>query len=115
MAERSRLSRNCWLLGAVFQLLAGPFAAIADARLEAESLSPRAVSHIEAHGTAQCPRAHPADCALCQQIASPLSVTAAAPGPQFLHEAIKIHLPEFVAPNTAAWRCLQKTRGPPQA
>jgi hypothetical protein len=115
MTERTRLSRNCWLLGAVFQLIAGPVAAIADARLEAESLSPRAVSHIESHGTPQCPRVHLADCALCRQIASPLSVTAAAPGPQFLQEAIAILLPEFVAPNTAVWRSLQKTRGPPTA
>jgi hypothetical protein len=115
MTEHSRFARSCWLLGAILQLLVGPVAAIADARLESESLSPRAVSHIESHGTKQCPRAHPADCALCQQIASSLSVTAAQAGPQYLHEAIAILLPEFVAADTSEWRSLQKTRGPPTA
>jgi hypothetical protein len=115
MTERSRFTRACWLLGAVLQLFVGPFAAVADARLESESLSPRAASHIESHGTPQCPRAHLADCALCQQIASSLSLTASHSGPQFLHEAIAILLPEFVAPDTSEWRSLQNTRGPPTA
>jgi hypothetical protein len=113
MPERTRFTRTCWLLGAAIQLFSGPVAAIADARLEAESLSPRAISHIESHRTQQCPRVHIADCALCRQIASSLSFTATQSPPPVLAEATAVVLPEFFAPNTSASRSPQKTRAPP--
>lgn len=65
---RSRVNRLGWIFAAVLQLLVPAFATAADARAEAESRG--AYAHVEAHGTASCPRAHEADCIVCRLIAS---------------------------------------------
>jgi hypothetical protein len=70
--RRSRLSRVVWLIGAALQLVLPAATALADARLEQDARSPRGASHIEAHHTSQCARAHAPDCALCQHLVSPI-------------------------------------------
>lgn len=73
------LARFLTLLVAVSQLAAPSLASIADAALERESeRSPRAAAHVESHGSPQCPRLHPADCALCQFLTAPASATRPA-------------------------------------
>jgi hypothetical protein len=72
LMRRSRLARVVWLVGAALQLVLPGATAWADARLEQDARSPRGASHIEAHQTPQCARAHAPDCALCQHLGSPL-------------------------------------------
>ena len=63
-------------------------ASIADARLEAASLAERPTSHIEEHGSANCARIHPADCAFCRVLAtSAKPAPIAAPAPRALLRA----------------------------
>jgi hypothetical protein len=68
--HRSTLARTLSVLFAIVQLLLPPVAAWADAAVEREA-SARAmpVVHIEAQTNNGCPRAHPADCALCHAAA----------------------------------------------
>ena len=75
-----RPARAYWLFYALLQLVLPGAASIADARIEAESVSARPTSHIEEHGGAHCPRVHPEDCALCRVLSAtgtPASVAAA--------------------------------------
>jgi hypothetical protein len=89
MSLRRPALRAYWLFYAILQLVLPGVASIADARVEAESISARPTSHIEEHSGAHCPRVHPADCALCRVLSAtgtPASVTAALP-PTALHIA----------------------------
>jgi hypothetical protein len=78
LMRRSRLARVVWLVGAVLQLVLPGATAWADARLEQDARSSRGASHIEAHHTPQCARAHAPDCALCQHLVSPIVRVAPA-------------------------------------
>ena len=60
----------------LLQLLLPTVVSIADARLERDALSARAVSHVESKTSKDCPRAHKADCALCQHLTSPFAKSA---------------------------------------
>ena len=77
--HRSPLRRLGWLLAAVFQLVLPPFAATADARAEADGA--RAPVHVEAYGTRDCARVHPADCAICRVLATHATTTTVADVP----------------------------------
>jgi hypothetical protein len=68
MVSRTSFSRFGWYLAALLQLALPAFATVADARAEAESHG--AVAHVESHGSARCPRVHPADCVVCRVLAS---------------------------------------------
>lgn len=67
--------RFVWQLAAVFQLLLPGFASLADGRAEAEATMSSAQSHLEAAGSTTCPRAHPADCAICRVIGTGATTT----------------------------------------
>lgn len=54
------------LLFAVLHLAAAGGASIADGKAEAQAAASAAYAHIEAHGTAECPRVHLEECALCR-------------------------------------------------
>ena len=60
----------------LLQLLLPTVVSIADARLERDALSTRAVSHVESKTSKDCPRAHKADCALCQHLTAPFAKSA---------------------------------------
>jgi hypothetical protein len=78
---RSRLHRLGWLVAAVFQLLLPPFAATADARAEAEA-SRGAPVHVETYGARDCARVHPADCAICNVLATHAATAPVAKLPE---------------------------------
>ncbi len=78
MMLRARYSRFGWLLAAVFQLLLPAFAAVVDAREEAESMLTASRTHVEAPGSRSCPRVHPENCVVCRVLAATAS-TAASP------------------------------------
>lgn len=63
------------LLLAMLQLVTVPVASIADAWPDSASGGAQPYVHVESQGTPDCPRVHPAVCALCQIIQ--ISVTAA--------------------------------------
>jgi hypothetical protein len=77
---RSPLRRFGWLIAAVFQLLLPTFASVADARAEAESVRGASI-HVEACGTPSSVRVHPADCVVCQVLAT----SAATSSPPAVH------------------------------
>lgn len=80
----SWLARLFTLVFAVVQLAAPSLASAADARIEAAGeRSPRAAAHIESHGSSDCPRVHPADCALCHLVHAPAAPAARAGELQF--------------------------------
>ena len=62
-------SRVAALIFALLQVLSPAAAVAADARVVAESARADA-SHVEAHSSVTCPRAHAPDCALCQHVAT---------------------------------------------
>ena len=66
MTERGSKVRAFWLVYAILQMALPGVASIADARLEAESIRERPTSHAEEHGSPNCARVHPADCAFCR-------------------------------------------------
>jgi hypothetical protein len=72
------LRRTLWLVYAALQLLLPGAASIADARLEAASIASHPTAHVEEHGTPQCARVHPSDCALCRVISATARPTTAA-------------------------------------
>jgi hypothetical protein len=81
MILRRPALRAYWLFYAILQLVLPGAASIADARIEAESVSARPTSHVEEHGGAHCPRVHPEDCALCRVLSAtgtPAPATAAS-------------------------------------
>jgi hypothetical protein len=82
MVNRTTLSRLGWYLAALLQLALPAFATVADARAEAESRG--ATAHVESHGSAKCPRVHPADCVVCRVLASGAAPSSA----QALHVPI---------------------------
>jgi hypothetical protein len=98
MSTRRPFSRALWLLVAALQLVLSG-AAIADARVEAESIASGPTSHIEEHGGANCPRVHPEDCALCRILST--SATPAA-APAIVPEAVLRIVPASDGPVTVA-------------
>jgi hypothetical protein len=80
MHRSTGLTRILWRVAALLQLVVPSVVSIADARLERDSVSARAYSHVEATTGMDCVRAHPSDCALCQHLTTPLS-KAAKPAP----------------------------------
>lgn len=63
---RTPLRSAIALLFAVLHLAAAGGASIADGKAEAQAAASAAYAHIEAHGTAECPRVHLEECALCR-------------------------------------------------
>jgi hypothetical protein len=76
MRRSTGLTRALWHITIFLQLLLPTVVSAADARLERNALSARAHSHIESKTGKDCPRAHKADCALCQHITTPFARTA---------------------------------------
>jgi hypothetical protein len=70
MHPRTRAFRLGWLIAALFQLLLPTFASVADARAEAASIRYASLEHVESTGASGCPRVHPADCVVCQALAT---------------------------------------------
>ena len=56
------------LLFAIVHVVAAAGASIADGKAEAEAAASAAYAHIEAHGTAECPRVHLEECTLCRVV-----------------------------------------------
>jgi len=83
MHRSTGLVRALWQITVLLQLMLPTFVSIADARLERDAMSARAYSHIEAQTGNDCARAHKADCALCQHLATPLARTAKLALPAF--------------------------------
>ena len=67
----SRALRLLVLLFALAQGGLGSVLAVLDARLAAEAVGERAVAHVEAEGSGDCPRVHVDDCALCHLLSRP--------------------------------------------
>jgi hypothetical protein len=84
---RPNLARFCWYLATVLQLALPAFATVADARAEAESHG--ASAHVESHGSARCPRVHPADCVVCRVLASGAAPSSATAMPVAIARAIE--------------------------
>lgn len=110
MIIRARYSRFGWLLAAVFQLLLPAFAAVVDAREEAESMRSASRMHVEAPGSSTCPRVHPENCVVCRV----LSTTAITPTSVAVLVPVERHIDARVEDaNRAA--CLARFPGdPPQ-
>ena len=81
---RSRYFRIGWLLAAVFQLLLPPIVSVADSRAEADSIRTAPRVHVEEPGGTNCPRVHPADCAVCRVL------SAAATQASFTHPHVVV-------------------------
>lgn len=64
--DRTPLRSAIALLFAALHLAAAAGASIAEGKAEAEAAASAAYVHIEAHGTAECPRVHLEECALCR-------------------------------------------------
>lgn len=113
--RRTGIARFCWLLAALLQLVLPGAAAWVDARVEQESRSPRAASHVESHQTSQCPRVHPPDCALCQYLTAPLARVAAQRFelPPLRRHGVVVDEADRAAP--AAAFALHQSRAPPLA
>jgi hypothetical protein len=88
MTLRRPALRAFWRLLAVLQLVLPGAASVADAQLEATSISARPTSHIEEHGGAHCARVHPEDCALCRVLST--TGTPASATPAFVAAALRI-------------------------
>ncbi|HUQ81276.1 MAG TPA: hypothetical protein VM076_09075 [Gemmatimonadaceae bacterium] len=73
MRRPSGLTRFLWRLTVLVQLVVPSVVSVADAQLERDALSVRAFSHVEANSSKDCVRVHPADCALCQHLTTPLA------------------------------------------
>ena len=73
MRRTSGLKRVLWRVTALLQLLVPLVVSVADAKLERDSLSARAYSHVEASTGKDCVRVHSSDCALCQHLTTPLT------------------------------------------
>jgi len=78
MTVRARYSRFGWLVAALFQLLLPGFAAVVDARAEAESMLTASRMHVEAPGSSSCPRVHPENCVVCRVLAATATTPASA-------------------------------------
>ena len=72
---KSGLKNVFTLCLALLQLMTAPVASIADAWQDAATAGAQPYVHIESQGAPDCPRVHPAVCALCQVIQA--SVTPA--------------------------------------
>jgi hypothetical protein len=83
MHRSTGLGRALWRFTILLQLLLPTFVSIADARLERDTVSARAYSHIEAQTGKDCARAHKADCALCQHLTTPFAKAAKVAPPSF--------------------------------
>ncbi|HTR78446.1 MAG TPA: hypothetical protein VMH39_10060 [Gemmatimonadaceae bacterium] len=106
-----RLSRALLSTVAIVQMAVPVFAAVADARLIADSGA--AQSHIEEHTQKNCRPVHPDDCVLCQLLthfSAPRGSAPAIPAAAGAHGAARDGaslLPTSIA------RALQRTRAPP--
>jgi hypothetical protein len=76
MIVRARFLRFGWLFAALFQLLLPAFAAVVDAREEAESVQAASRMHVEAPGSRSCPRVHPENCVVCRVLSATATTTA---------------------------------------
>lgn len=65
---RTPLRSAVALLFAIVHIVAAGGTSITDGRLEAEAAASAAYAHIEAHGSADCPRVHLEDCTLCRVV-----------------------------------------------
>jgi hypothetical protein len=107
-AHRVRIT---WLCTALLQLALPGAAAWADARLDAAGM--HAKRHVESHSTTACVRMHPADCALCRFLTTPLStarpiaVAAVAAGTTAPATGVQVEGPARPA------RLLPPSRAPP--
>jgi hypothetical protein len=77
---RTPLRSAIALLFAIVHIVAAGGASIADGRMEAEAAASTAYAHIEAHGTADCPRVHLEDCTLCRVLQAGAERPGAAVG-----------------------------------
>jgi hypothetical protein len=73
MRRSNGLTRLLWRVTALLQLLVPSLVSVADARLERDAATARAFSHVEATTGKDCARVHQSDCALCQQLTTPLA------------------------------------------
>jgi hypothetical protein len=110
--RRFQRARALWLLYALLQLTLPGVASWADARAEAASLAGAARPHVEDHGTAQCPRVHGPDCAICHFLSTFAQPTQApavpAPRPR------RVAPPALLAGSQAtAYAALHRSRAPP--
>jgi hypothetical protein len=83
MHRSTGLVRVLWQITVLLQLMLPTFVSIADARIERDTMSARAYSHVESQTGKDCARAHKADCALCQHLTTPLTKTAKLAPPPF--------------------------------
>ena len=99
MHRSTGLTRILWRVAALLQLVLPSVVSIADARLERDAMSARAYSHVEATTGADCVRAHPSNCALCQHLTNPLS-KAEKPAPPLC--AARVVMPAVAFSGTRA-------------
>ena len=99
----------------VLQLLLPTVVSIADARLERDALSARAVSHVESKTSQDCPRAHKADCALCQHLTTPFARSAKSALPIAQTQAEPPIITLGVARHSAGLERPSLPRAPPAA
>jgi hypothetical protein len=76
---RTPLRSAIALLFAIVHIVAAGGASIADGSVAAQAAVSAAYAHIEAHGTAECPRVHLEDCALCRAVHAHSSLSHPAP------------------------------------
>ena len=84
MRHSTGLKRALSQVTLLLQLLLPTGVSIADARIERDATSARAVSHVESKTSKDCPRAHKADCALCQHVTTPFAKATKPPVPPAL-------------------------------
>jgi len=112
MLRRRRLSRILLSAVAIVQMAVPVLAAVADARLIADSGGAPQV-HIEEHTQKSCRPVHPDDCVLCQLLthfSAPRASGPAVPATTALRCAIRDDASFHPA---SAARAQQRTRAPP--
>ena len=113
--RRTGLTRALSRVTLLLQLLLPTVVSVADARLERDALSARAVSHVESKTGKDCPRAHKADCALCQHLITPFAKGAKPEPPRSIARCQLPAVTLGVARTTAGVQRPSLPRAPPTA
>jgi hypothetical protein len=113
MTRSAGLMRAFSRVTLLLQLLLPTVVSIADARLERDALSARAVSHVESKTGKDCPRAHKADCALCQHLITPFTKSAKAVPPRAIARCELPAVTLGVGRTTAGLQSPSLPRAPP--
>ena len=113
MARPRTLIRVLTALLALLQAVVPASASIADARLVAVSATLAGTTHIEDHGSSDCPRSHPIDCAMCQYASA--TFLPSAPNAELLAATRAVALPHGPAEHRRAAAALWQppSRAPP--